>query len=100
MSESNTDCPFCGRQPGERHPRKGCPRGRQRAVQAECRAAARRRTLCWAKGPIAYRLPGTDARLTYNPGIPFVRGDNWRAGGVPRDTSAVEDFLKTISGQS
>lgn len=98
MSESQTFCPICNRPPGGVH-EVDCPRSRERQRQLafECRRALRRQRLVWTKGPIAYRLPGQDAQLTYNPGIPYVGpGKSWRAGGVPLDTSAVDEFLKSM----
>ncbi len=103
MSESKMICPHCQRAPGRAHS-ESCPRGRvrQRALAAECKRVLRRRVLFWTKGPIAYRAPGMEsAKLTYNPGIPYVGpGKHWRAGGVPRDTSAVEEFVKSIGGKA
>ena len=96
MSESNTVCPFCDRPPGAWHTDE-CPRSRKR--QRELPRSRPR--LFWTKGPIAYRLRGqTEAKLTHNPGIPFVRSGKWFRGGVPRDTSAVDNFLRSIGLKS
>lgn len=98
MSESVTSCPICNRPPGRVH-RDSCPRSRlaQRDLDAQLESVGRPR-IFWLKGPMAIRPPGSRrTKILYNPGIPYVKPPkHWRAGGVPRDTDAVEEFLRQV----
>lgn len=101
MSESRVACPQCSRPPGGIHS-DFCPRSTvSRQALDDWAAKAGQPRILWTKGPIAYRSPGSRrVKFTFNPGVPFVKPPKpWYAGGVPRDTDAVETFIKTLRGE-
>ena len=83
MSESKTDCPFCGRRPGTTHAH-GCSRSRAtiRSTAYDCAQKARPRQT-WIFGPHVVFVPGKGNQITFNPGVPYVRKKPWYAGGKP-----------------
>ena len=101
MSESKQTCPLCARPPGSQHD-DFCPRSM--ATMRELnrkRKNARRGVHFWSKGPIVVRLPGEKAKVTYNPGIPYVRqtgGKSWKAGGIPIGAKEMVDQFKRSLG--
>jgi len=99
-SESKTICRHCERAPGRAHSAT-CPRSRDRlkALRASLTKPPR---LIWKKGFMAFRRPnkfgvmGGVAHVT-NPGVPYVKGQNRRAGGTPRGKQAeASEFLRGL----
>ncbi len=55
----------------------------------------------WSKGPLVVRLLGEKAKVTFNPGIPYVRqmgGKSWKAGGMPIGAKDAVDAFKRSLG--
>lgn len=84
MSQSNTNCPECGRKPGFRHGRT-CPRGITAVRKIQALARSNRKRLLWTKGPMTVRIrKWAPMRDLWNPGVPFVKPPkDWYAGGFP-----------------
>jgi len=96
VSEARIACLFCRRPPGGIH-NDFCPRSA--VIMRELHDAAKRvRPIhFWSKGPLVVRLPGEDAKATFNPGIPYVRqapNKSWKAGGVPHGSKEMVDAFK------
>lgn len=88
MAESRTVCPHCERLPGVETHADRCPRSRraQRRLAQQLEDLGRPRAV-WFFGPQVVTV-GRKRKITYNPGVPFVRQDRgkpWYAGGVPAD---------------
>ncbi len=99
MSESKTICPHCNRLPGGVHV-DGCPRSREvmRSIRDACRAALRPRHF-WIFGSQIVRTPDEGEKITFNPGVPYVRpGKPWFFGGKPRDLEKKQEgFIKHMN---
>lgn len=98
MSESDVACPLCERPVGGVHD-DFCPRSA--AVMRDHHAKSKIRPVhFWSKGPLVVRLRGERAKVTFNPGIPYVRqtgGKSWKAGGVPIGADdAVKNFKRSL----
>ncbi len=105
MSQSKTECPRCGRQPGERHggvcPRSTAqrkrmdsvltiaPKGRWPGKYAQFKFEVAR--------PTKLRPHRTEIHVAFNPGVPMVKPPKpWNAGGVPR--GPVDGRLSPVGG--
>ena len=101
MSESRVRCPLCDRAPGSQHD-DFCPRSAVTMHElTRIHKKAQQGIHFWSKGPIVVRLPGEEAKITYNPGIPYVRqtgGKPWTAGGVPFGMKEQVDAFKRSLG--
>ncbi len=52
----------------------------------------------WIFGSQIVRTPDEGEKISYNPGVPYVRGKKWFAGGRPRDMKRKEEgFIKHMN---
>ncbi len=96
MSESKKICPVCARPPGGTHDNQ-CPRSRESVgkLREACRAVVRP---IWIFGSQIARTAAGEEKITFNPGIPYVRDKPWFAGGKPRDMKQKEEgFIKHMN---
>lgn len=96
MSESKKICPVCARPPGGTHDDQ-CPRSRKAVgrLREACRVVPR---WFWIFGSQIVRTPDEGEKISFNPGVPYVRGKKWFAGGRPRDMKRKEEgFIKHMN---